>query len=482
MSLRIITICILGAVLLSSCKNNDVGEDIPESIDARPNVVIIFTDDQGYADINTLSAKALMTPNIDTMVKEGAIFTGFYVAQPVCSASRAALLTGAYPNRVGVHGAFMPESGKGLSLDEFTLAESLQQAGYATGHFGKWHLGDDPTFMPNNQGFDTFFGIAHSNDMWPHHPWQGSVFNFSDLVLFDNEEVVEVLDDQSNLTQNLTQRSIDFIKENKNRPFFLYLAHPQPHVPLFVSDAFKGKTGQGLYADVVAELDWSVGQILQTLKEQDLDERTLVIFTSDNGPWLAYGSHGGRAEPLREGKKTVFEGGVRVPFVIRWPTQIPAGLVSDTPFMSIDLFPTIAKLAGAPLPQSKIDGLDVWSIITGKSDDNPHQAYFFYFGENELQGVRYKNWKLYFPHTYSSLNGRRGGSNGLPVDYENLTIDSIELYDMSSDPAEQQNVADKHADIVRFIETLADEMRQDLGDSLQNIPGSGRRPIGTVTH
>lgn len=474
-SLLCLFVVILTPLLLTACDQLNPSA----SVKTPPNIVIIFTDDMGYADINPFNVAELHTPNLDTMAAEGAVFTDFYVAQPVCSASRAALLTGSYSNRVGVQGAFFPNTGVGLALSEITMAEMLKTQGYSTGHFGKWHLGDNPKFMPNNQGFDSFFGIPFSNDMWPRHPLQER-FNFSALQLYDNESVIEELHDQSDLTQRLTKRSVAFIKENKDNPFFLYLAHPQPHTPLFASAAFRGITGKGLYADVIAELDWSVGEILNTLKDEGLDDNTLVIFTSDNGPWLSFGNHAGSAEPFREGKNTTFEGGVREPFIIRWPEQIPAGYKSDTPLMSIDLFPTLARLAGAELPEQKIDGLNVWSILSGQSQDSPHEAYFFYFADNELQGVRYQDWKLVYPHSYEGVNPQTAGQDGVMGSYQPLSVESIALYNLDNDPGETIDVSADHPDVIATIELLADEMRADLGDSLQGLEGSGRRPVGVV--
>lgn len=466
------------ALLLLACSQPEQSLPTEATIaPTKPNFIIIFTDDMGYTDINPFNIEDLHTPNLDRMAAEGARFTNFYVSQPVCSASRASLLTGSYSNRVGIQGALFPGDGQGLALSEVTLAEILKAEGYTTGHFGKWHLGSDPMFMPNNQGFDEYFGIPYSNDMWPQHPLQDR-FNFDDLPLYENEVIIETLEDQSDLTQRLTRRSTEFIRKNKDAPFFLYLAHPQPHVPLFASAAFRGSTGMGLYADVIAELDWSVGQIVDTLTEEGLDEDTLVIFTSDNGPWLVFGNHAGSADPLREGKNTTFEGGVRVPFIARWPGRIPASYISETPFMSIDLFPTLARLAGADLPTRKIDGVDAWSVLSGQSQNSPQEAYFFYFADNELQGVRYNQWKLVYPHAYQSLNGRPGGQDGLMGTYETLQVEGIELYDLAKDPGENINVAAEYQDIIATIETLADDMRAELGDSLNNIEGSGRRSEG----
>lgn len=248
-----------------------------------------------------------------------------------------------------------------------------------------------------------------------------------------------------------------------------------------MSEAFRGSKGAGLYADVIHELDWSVGQILAALKHHGLDDNTLVIFTSDNGPWLAYGDHAGSALPFREGKGTTHEGGVREPFIARWPGRLPAGRVVDTPLMSIDLLPTIAGLANAPLPPLKIDGKPAWSVLTGESDQSPHEAYFFYYGNNELQGVRYQQWKLYFPHQYQSLQGQSGGTNGQPVGYQQARLPEIALYDVQRDPGETTNLAQQHPDVVARIQSLADTMRVDLGDSLTGTIGTGQRPIGKVT-
>ncbi len=449
-------------------------------ISEQPNIIVIFTDDQGYQDVGCFGSPDILTPNLDRMALEGVKLTNFYAAQAVCSASRAALLTGCYPNRVGVHGAYMPNSIEGLNPSETTLAEMLEDQGYRTALFGKWHLGDHPDFMPNKQGFEEYFGIPYSNDMWPLHPEQGPVFDFGPLPLYENETVIDTLSDQSLLTTQITERSIDFIRRNRKNPFFLYIAHPQPHVPLYVSDKFAGKSKRGLYGDVIMEIDWSVGQVLKTLKEEGLDENTLVIFTSDNGPWLSYGDHAGSALPLREGKGTAWEGGQREPCIIRYPGKIQRGSVIDEPVMAIDILPTIAELTGAELPEKKIDGKSAWSLLTGKTNQSPQEAYFFYYRKNELQGVRFGRWKLYFPHEYRTLGGKEGGKNGLPVPYEYETLDQIELYDLSTDPSESDNIAAKHPDIVSRIQTLADQMRGELGDALTGKIGTGNRAPGKV--
>ena len=457
-----------------SCKQKQVLRN------EKPNVIIIFTDDQGYNDVGCFGSPDIKTPHLDNMAKEGAKLTSFYAAQPICSASRAAILTGCYSNRVGVHLAFSPANKNGLNPSETTIAEMLKSNGYKTGMFGKWHLGDHPSFMPTKQGFDEYYGIPYSNDMWPWHPAQGKGVDFPPLPLFENEKIIDTLTNQSFLTTRLTEKSIDFIKRNKSEPFFLYLAHPQPHVPLFVSDKFKGKSERGLYGDVIMEIDWSVGQILKTLKENNIDENTIVIFTSDNGPWLSYGEHGGSAFPLREGKQTAWEGGQREPCIIRFPNKIPKNIEINTPLMSIDILPTIAYLTESQLPDKKIDGKNIWNVLTNKTKIGPHEAYFFYYNVNELHGVRYKDWKMYYPRAYKSLNGRPGGEGGFPVEYDFNTTNEIQLFDLSIDIGENNNVASEHPQIIKKIDSLADIMRIELGDSFQNIVGKENRDVGEI--
>ena len=448
------------------------------TLENPPNIVVILTDDQGYQDLASYGAPDILTPNLDNLAAEGTRLTDFYASQAVCSASRAGLLTGAYPNRLGISGAFMPNSDKGLNPEEITIAEMLKARDYSTAVYGKWHLGDHPDFLPTRQGFDEFFGIPYSNDMWPHHPQQGSVFNFDALPLYQQETVIDTLNDQTMLTTQITEKSIDFINRNKDNPFFLYIAHPQPHVPLFVSDKFKGRSERGLYGDVIMEIDWSVGQVINALKENGLEKNTLVIFTSDNGPWLSYGEHSGSALPLREGKGTTLEGGQRVPCIMWYPGKIPAGKKLNSPMMNIDLLPTIAEIAGTALPENKIDGVSHWALIRGKSQENPKDTYFYYYRVNELHSVRHKDWKMYYPHTYRSLNGRKGGENGLPAPYEYLTIDSIELYNLKADISEKHNVAQQYPEMVAHIDSLAHAMRQQLGDRLYETEGSENRKPG----
>ncbi|HCZ10094.1 MAG TPA: arylsulfatase [Flavobacteriaceae bacterium] len=475
----------LSLFFAGSCKPKVAEEKKP-----APNVVIVFTDDQGYQDLSCFGSPNIYTPHLDQIAADGLRLTNFYAAQAVCSASRAALLTGCYPNRIGIKGALFPQSKIGINPMETTLAEMLQEQGYKTGIFGKWHLGHLPKFLPNNHGFDEFMGIPYSNDMWP-VDYEGNQVDknhrkakrYPQLPFFKNFDVVKEIktsEDQAQLTTELTEAAVDFIERNKDTPFFLYVPHPMPHTPIAVSDKFKGKSGQGRYGDVIMEIDWSVGQIMNKLKEHQLDKNTIFIFTSDNGPWLNFGNHAGSASPLREGKGTAWEGGQREPCVVSYPNGIEGGRVIDTPMMTIDLLPTIAEITGAKLPELKIDGKSVWDIWTGKSNKSPHDAYFFYYKSNELHGVRYNDWKLYFPHTYRSLNGREGGKDGYPVNYDMNEIDEIELYDLKNDISESKNVADQHPKIVLEIKSLADEMRKKLGDKLLNIKGTENRPAGSV--
>ncbi|MEW4571351.1 sulfatase [Tautonia sp. JC769] len=444
--------------------------------DRPPNVVIIFTDDQGYADVGVFGAEGFETPHLDRMAAEGRTFTNFYAAQAVCSASRAALLTGCYPNRIGIIGALGPGAKTGLNADEVTIAEMLKPLGYATAIFGKWHLGDDPQFLPTRHGFDEYFGLPYSNDMWPHHPTAGD--RYPPLPLIEGEEVIELNPDQRNLTTWYTERAVSFIERNRDQPFFLYVPHSMPHVPLFVSDKFEGKSEQGRYGDVIMEIDWSVGQILDTLRRLDLDENTLVVFTSDNGPWLSYGNHAGSAGPLREGKGTTFDGGQREPTIAWWPGRIPAGTSTDEPAMTIDLLPTIAAQTGASVPDHPIDGLDISPLLLGEPDArSPHDALYFYWGR-ELQAVRSGPWKLHLPHEYRSLEGQ-GGSDGQPAPYIARSID-LALFNLADDPGESTDVQADHPEVVKRLQALVGRARGDLGDTSTDQRGAGVRPPGRL--
>ena len=423
----------------------------------RPNFVVILTDDQGYADLGCYGAPLLDTPNLDRMAAEGVRFTDFYAAAPNCSPSRAALLTGCYPTRVGLPKVLGPGSEIGISSEEVTLAELLKGQGYATACYGKWHLGDRPEFLPLRHGFDDYFGLPYSNDMWPRHPTNKS---FPDLPLIDGEHAVETNPDQTQLTRRYTERAVAFVTENKDRPFFLYVPHTMPHVPLHASGKFLGKSRQGLYGDVIMEIDWSMGQILAALRRLGIDEDTFVVFSSDNGPWLSYGDHAGSAKPLREGKHTTFDGGQRVPCVMRWPGRIPAGATCHEPAAMFDLLPTFAKLAGTRPPVDRvIDGKDIWPLIACQPGAaSPHEAFFFAC-DGELQAVRAGTWKLHLAHKYQAL--AEAGTGGTPGRYVTKSIGPA-LFDLRQDVAEEADVAAAHPDVVERLTRMATEFENDI--------------------
>ncbi len=445
--------------------------------ECRPNIVLILADDLGYCDLGCYGAKGYRTPNLDRLAAEGVRFTDFYVPQAVCSASRTALLTGCYPNRVGILGALGPKSQHGINDQELTLGEVFKSRGYATAVYGKWHLGHHPQFLPTRHGFDEYYGLPYSNDMWPQHPEMKNAF--PDLPLIEGEKTIALNPDQTQLTTQYAEHAVRFIERNRDKPFFVYLAHSMPHVPLHVSEKYRGKTQRGLFGDVIEEIDWSVGQVLSTLAKLKLDERTLVIFTSDNGPWLSYGDHAGTAEPLREGKGTSFEGGVREPCLMRWPGHIPPGMVCHEPAMTIDILPTLARLIGAKLPADRIiDGLDIWPLISAQPGaKSPHDALYFYW-DRELQAIRSGRWKLHFPHNYRSLAGE-GGRGGTPTKYVQKRIESS-LFDLEHDPGETRDVAAEHPEVVASLEKLAEKARADLGDSAQKRIGKNVREPGQL--
>ena len=440
--------------------------------DRPPNIVIIFVDDMGYGDLSCYGAQGYTTPHIDAMAAGGMKFTDFYVGQAVCSASRAALLTGCYPVRVGVLGALSPESKTGISDHEILLPQLLKKRGYATALYGKWHLGDSPQFLPTRHGFDEYFGLPYSNDMLP----KPSAPNYPPLPLVENDHVLQRMPDQTQLTTWYTQHAVSFITRHKDGPFFLEVAHNMPHVPLHVSDKFKGKTQRGRYGDVLEEIDWSVGQILETIKSNGLEDNTLVIFTSDNGPWLLYGDHAGSAGPLREGKATTFDGGVRECCIMRFPGKIPQGQVCHEMAWSMDILPTVAKLVGTEAPNDRIiDGKDIWPLMTGAAGAaTPHEAYYYYWGR-ELQAIRAGNWKLHIPHDY--VHPDPAGHGGTPGKYATLKMTSA-LYDLQADPGEKNDLAAANPEIVKRLEAIAQRAREDLGDSRTGDKGKNTREPG----
>jgi len=462
--------------LLIGCKSN-----LQEKGQEPPNIVIIFTDDQGYEDVGVFGAKNIATPNLDQMADQGVQFTNFHVANAVCSASRASLMTGCYSNRLGIFGALSHVSQHGLDPSEETIAEILKPKGYTTGIVGKWHLGHLEPFLPTRQGFDEFYGLPYSNDMWPYHPERPD--SYPPLPLYQNEQIIDTLTDQSLLTTWYTEKAVDFISRNNEKPFFLYLAHSMPHVPLFVSDKFKGKSEAGLYGDVIMEIDWSVGQVMEALRKYGLEENTLVIFTSDNGPGLSYGTHAGSTGIFREGKGTSWEGGIRVPAIMQWKGKIPEAKVQDKPLMSIDLLPTIAHITGASLPEKPIDGKNVWPLLSMENDTkSPQEAYFVYYNRNELQAVIMGKWKLYFPHRYRSLpDDFVVPSNGIPGKYEMIDLEEVELYDLENDPSENKNLFGDYPEVVEKMSALAENARDDMGDALQEKEGKNIRLPMKVT-
>ena len=416
-----------------------------------PNVVLIFTDDQGYEDVGCFGSPNIATPNLDRMAKEGMKLTDFYVGAPICSASRASLLTGCYCQRVSVTGVYFPRHKVGLNPKEITIAEMLKDKGYATACIGKWHLGHLKPFLPTSQGFDSYFDIPYSNDM------RIKRGNKSGPPLMRNEEIIEHPANQATLTQRYTEEAVQFIRKSRAKPFFLYLPHTMPHVPLFASKNFKGKSKRGLYGDVIEEIDWSVGEILKTLRDLKLDEQTLVIFTSDNGPWLSKKKNGGSAKPLRDGKFSTFEGGMRVPCIVRWPGKIPAGKTCAEVAATIDVLPTVAALTGAKMPKDRIlDGKDVSSLLLGKKGaKSPHKAYYFYRGNN-LQAVRSGKWKLH-------LRRKGKGKNAIVTDW---------LFDLATDVGEQKNVAEKNPEVVTQLKKMAQSFDAELKKN--------RRPQGKI--
>lgn len=442
----------------------------------KPNIVLVFADDLGYGDPACYGGKGYQTPNLDRLAREGVMFTDFHTPAAVCSASRAALLTGCYPQRVSILGALGPGAKIGIHDDEWLLSELLKREGYATAIYGKWHLGDAPRFLPTRHGFDDYFGLPYSNDMWPFHPTNKS---FPALPLVAGDQVIEHNPDQTQLTTWYTEHAVKFIEQHQHEPFFVYLPHSMPHVPLFVSDKFRGKSERGLFGDVMQEIDWSVGQILATLERLQLDEKTIVLFTSDNGPWLSYGDHAGSAGPLREGKGTTWEGGQRVPLLARWTNQFPAGRRCDEFCTTMDMLPTLTRLAGGTVPANRrIDGHDIGPLLLGEPEAKSPYDVFYYYWDHGLEAIRTGPWKLHFPHAYRSLNGPPG-TGGQPSPYRQEKTE-LALYNLSSDIGENENVVFKHPEVVARLQTLAEKARDDLGDSLQKRgQGRGVRPAGT---
>lgn len=456
----------------------------------RPNVIIIFMDDMGYGDPECYNGTLYHTPNLNKLAAEGMRFTHFYAAQAVCSASRAALLTGCYPNRLSISGALFPWSNVALNPKEETIASMLKKSGYRTGMVGKWHLGAEPPYWPTSYGFDSYTGLPYSNDMWPVDYDGKPIKDSSDfrirypkLPLIEGTKVVKhinTLEDQGELTGIYTAKAIQFIQQHKQKPFFLYLAHSMPHAPIAASGKFLGKSEWGLFGDMMMEIDWSVGEIMKTLRKEGLDQNTLVIFTSDNGPWLSFGKHAGNAGGLREGKGTSFEGGQREPCIMRWPGTIPAGSICNKIGATIDLLPTIAEICKADLPKQKIDGVSILPLLLNNVSANPRDEFVYYYQRNSLEAIRKTNWKLVFPHTGVTYQELPPGENGAPSPRRSVKFE-LGLYDLSTDPGESRNLANKYPEKVKELSILADKYRKELGDDLTKVACTECRPAAVFT-
>lgn len=447
---------LLFLLAFSACKEQQQQEN-------PPNVVIIFLDDSGWADFEPFGEEHLVTPEVATLASEGRSFHNFYVPQAVCSASRSALMTGCYPGRTKVFGAHGPKA-RGLDTLYATMGEVFQAAGYKTAVFGKWHLGDQPDTRPHARGFDETCGLMYSNDMWKHHPENPEYWGQYPIQFWENGKVtIEDVDkeDQKYLTKWYTEHAVDFINRHKDEPFLLYVPHSMPHVPLFCSEDFAGKSGKGLYGDVILELDWSVGQINQALKDNGIDDNTVVIFSSDNGPWVSYGEHAGFT-PFREAKGTTFDGGIRSACIIKYPRGLEANTTSEATFFSIDLLPSLCQLAGVPLPENEIDGKNVWDLIQGKPGATNPQEYYAFTNGSDFQGVMSGDgaWKLHLPHPYRTLEGvEEVGKDGLPVKYNQARIDTA-LFDMQNDAYETTNVIAEHPEVAAKLLQLANTHRE----------------------
>ena len=443
--------------------------------DIKPNIVLIFIDDMGYGDIGPFGSTKNRTPNIDQMAREGMKLTSFYGA-PVCTPSRAQVLSGCYAKRVSLPDVIFPACPIGISAKERTVAELLKGVGYATMCIGKWHVGDQPEFLPTRHGFDHYFGLPYSNDMGGSEtrpPPVGAKRKGSPpLPLVRDDHVIETLAPaaQDGLTERYTDEAVKFITDNKTKPFFLYLPHTAVHVPIHPGDKFKGRSANGSFGDWVEEVDWSVGKILNTLRELKLADNTLVIFTSDNGPWLTQGKNGGSAGPLRGGKGGTFEGGMREPTIAWWPGKVPAATSCDAVAGNIDFLPTFAALGGASLPQGvTIDGRDMTPVLLGKSRQSPREAHYF-FSSNRLEAIRCGPWKLVITPQSENMGGpKKSGASAAEF--------TPTLYNLDSDIGESHDVAAEHPEVIERLQKLIATMDADLG--LKQL-GPGVRPPGRV--
>ncbi len=424
--------------------------------DSKPNIVIIFLDDAGYSDFQPFDGAELETPHVAQLAAEGKVFERFYVPQAVCSASRAALMTGSYPGRTKVFGAHPPLA-RGLEPEFPVMSEVFKAAGYNTAFFGKWHLGDQEGTRPHDRGFDESAGLMFSNDMWKHHPQNPDYWGQFVIKYWQNGEVI--IEDVGNEEQKLltkwyTEKAVDFINRQKaNEPFLLYVPHTQPHVPLFVSEEFEGKSGLGLYADVILELDWSVGQIHQAIKDNGFEDNTLILFSSDNGPWIHYGNHAG-VTPFREAKATSFDGGTRSPCIIKYPPLFAGGETSSAAFVSIDVLPTLANLAGVPMPENEIDGNDVIDLLKGAEGATTGHDYYAFSTSTRFEAVMSGDgkWKLHLPHNYRRVI--TPGLDGMPGKGSQDFIE-LSLYNLEQDPYETINMIEDYPEVAIELMTHA---------------------------
>lgn len=489
----------------------------------RPNIVIINMDDMGYGDPVCYGGGPYQTPQIDALAAHGIRFTNFYSAQAVCTTSRSALMTGCYPTRIGISGAIDHNAKFALNPNEETLAELLKKAGYTTGIVGKWHLGHKEPYLPLQNGFDEFLGLPYSNDMWAYdyngERWKDTSFwraKYPPLPLIEGNKTIKIIstfDDQDSLTTLYTQRALSFIERNKKQPFFLYLAHSMVHVPLGVSNRFKGKSGAGMFGDVMEEVDWSVGEVVRSLKANGVYENTIIVFTSDNGPWLTFGNHAGNTAGLREGKGTAWDGGLRVPCIISWPGHTSAATINNHLLTNMDILPTMATIAHAAQPVKKIDGVDFSAFLVGevgsKNDQvhknkasphsahdsqnsstnkntttlksfNPRDEFAYYYDKNNLKAIRKGYWKLVFAASSQTYGPPATiGADRYPGNWGGVEL-PMALYNLAIDPGEDRDVKEQYPKIVTELQQIADKYRQALGDGLTNTEGKEVRPAAKL--
>ena len=488
--LSLIILITLTAFTADRFNKNEIAGEKSSAAKGNPNVIIIFMDDMGYGDPVCYGGGPYQTPNIDALAAQGMRFTNFYAAQAVCTASRSALITGCYPTRIGISGAINDRSKIALNPEEQTIAELLKDKGYKTSMVGKWHLGHKEPFLPLQNGFDEFYGLPYSNDMWA-YDFNGEKMKdtslpkskFPPLPLIEGNKTIKIIenfDGQDQLTTDYTTRAVSFINRNKNNPFFLYLAHSMVHVPLGVSSKFKGKSGAGMFGDVMEEVDWSVGEVMKALKTNNLLNNTIVIFTSDNGPWLTFGDHAGNTSGLREGKGTAFEGGLKVPCIISWPGHTKPGTVCNNLLTTMVVLPTLVDICAAKMPVKKIDGIDFKTVLLGNKNADPRNEFVYYYDQNNLKAIRKGKWKLMFPHSSQTYGPPATiGGNRYPGKRSTMEV-PLSLFDLSTDPGEDRDLKDKYPDVVKELSSIADKYRQTLGDGLTKTEGSEVRVAGKL--